>query len=168
MPNSYGFKLLKYFTPRFYNVLEIDASIPIEPQENCPACDTKLKTLATFIGNAGKQKMRYGVCANCGYVGYIDRPSQEWIKNYYLDTWDEAKSRDISVEAERYKKDGPRKFKAMSILEKLPADKNRYVLEIGCGYGRTLHALQNFGFKAFFVGITKEHPKAHFRPILSV
>ena len=147
MPSSQGFKLLKYFHPRFYNVLDVDASIPMDAQELCPACDIKLKTLADFFGQEGKQRMRYGVCADCGYAGYIDRPSQEWVKNYYLDTWDEAKTRNIPEEVENYRKAGQRKFKAMSILERLSVDKNRYALEIGCGYGRTLRALQDFGFK---------------------
>src|SRR3989344_6872081 len=95
-----AFKISRLLAPRYYKVLEITKEIPFDVQPNCPCDRSPLKTFCTFLGNEGRDKIRVGVCDACGYVGYIDRPAGDWIRNYYSTTWDAGGENETRIEAE--------------------------------------------------------------------
>lgn len=147
-----GFKVEDFLELRDWRILDIDEKIPIVGELNCPSEGEELRTICTFIGNNGKKRMRVGCCQMCGYIGYIDRPTKDWINNFYLNEWDEAKIKDINKEvAEKkkgvLKKDKNRKKDMLGFLKKFSFDKNRYVFEIGSGYGGTLSKMRELGFE---------------------
>lgn len=153
-PNLLGFKVHDFLDLYDWKVLDINKSVPIISHLQCPADGGPLKCVSSFIGNEGAQKIRLGCCPSCGYVGYMDRPSDVWIGNFYSNIWDEAnaKTKDISGIAEDFreklaKKDFGRKQEVSTLSKKFPIDKNRFICEIGCGYGTTLKQLELRGFK---------------------
>lgn len=153
-PNLLGFKIHDFLGLLDWKVLDINPSVPLVSYLTCPADGEFLKCVSSFIGNEGAQKIRLGCCPSCGYVGYMDRPSDVWIVNFYSNVWDEAnvKTKDISGIAEDFreklaKKDFGRKQEVLTLSKKFPIDKNRFICEIGCGYGTTLKQLELRGFK---------------------
>jgi len=153
MSKSYlGFKIEKVLQFQIYKVLNIEPTIPMVRQPYCPSDEVRLKTICTFVGNKGKQKLKVGCCPSCGYVGYIDRPSKDWINNFYLRMWDRAKDRNIVEKSEKLRKNFTsghigKKREIIYLAQKLPLDKNRYICEIGSGYGKLLKHMEVLGFK---------------------
>ena len=98
-----GVKILKFLDLRGWKVLDWDKNIPVSEQTLCPADDEKLKTIATLVGYEGRQKLRVGCCDQCGYIGYIDRPTKEWISKFYFEDWAGAKERDIGEHVAKLK-----------------------------------------------------------------
>lgn len=153
-PNLLGFKVNNFLDLYDWKVLDINPSVPLVSYLACPADGISLKCVSSFIGNEGAQKIRLGCCPSCGYVGYMDRPSDVWISNFYSNVWDEAntKTKDISGIAEDLrekliKRDFGRKQEVLTLSKKFFIDKNRFICEIGCGYGTTLKQLELRGFK---------------------
>ena len=138
--------------------MEIDASIPLAVSSDCPSCDHALKTLCIFVGNNGAQKIRIGSCETCGYTGYIDRPTKEWIERFYSESWDKGnpgtQEERVRLEVERRKKQFEegldkltnRTYRAQDKW-KDKFDKSRAVCEMGCGYGFQLEHLKQWGFQ---------------------
>src|SRR5262249_30516941 len=69
---------------------------------NCQSCTTPLEPIVTFVGT---NRIRIGFCP-CGYLGYMERPTKEWINNFYLKKWDEVEFDKIVKELESRKKYG--------------------------------------------------------------
>lgn len=154
---SFGFQIEQFRKLNNWKLLEIDAGIPLAVSSNCPSDDQELRTLCTFVGNDGTQKIRIGYCENCGYMGYIDRPTKKWMGTFYAESWDKgnpATQKDrVRLETERRKiqfSEGFDKFTNRTYLlqNKLKDQlkKDRPVCEIGCGYGFQLQRLKNWGF----------------------
>jgi len=147
--NLFSFRVSNIFIPRFLNILEVTPDFPLTEQVSCPADETVLKTLCTLIGNGGAPRIRIGCCPTCGYVGYIDRPAEDWIKSYYSDTWDHADKKNIEAEAAQQKA-RPGKLERLGMtaeqFEQLGVDKNCFILEIGSGIDRIPKGLQQIGY----------------------
>ena len=94
---SLGFKILDFGALHGWKILELDASVPLSTEPNCPACFSSLETIVTLAGNGGQQRLRVGCCPACGYIGYIDRPTREWVRQFYLSIWDSAASKDVAA-----------------------------------------------------------------------
>lgn len=155
---SHGFKVKRFRKLNNWKLLEMDASIPLTVSLGCHADGTSLRTLCAFVGNGGKQKIRIGCCERCGYTGYIDRPTKEWIGKFYSESWDKgnpATQEDrVRLEVERRKKqfaEGTDRFTNRTYLLqnkfKNLFKKDRPVCEIGCGYGFQLEHLKDWGFE---------------------
>jgi len=148
----FSFKVTDLFIPRFLHTLELTSDIPMVEKMRCVSDKSELKVVCTLIGNAGSKRMRIGCCPTCGYIGYIDRPTGEWIRDYYANVWDDAnrKRENIDVEVEKLKarpgKISPMKITALE-LEELGINKNRSVLEIGSGLDLVPKGLKNLGYK---------------------
>lgn len=150
-PLCLGFKIEKFLDLKNFQVLEISASVPLAKQESCPSDGTRLSTLCTFVGNSGTQKIRFGACRNCGYAGYIDRPTKEWINDFYLHTWDSAGEADVESEIQKAKErliagDMSKEKESVLLIKKLGLAKNRAICELGCGYGGSLRQIKDLGF----------------------
>lgn len=149
---QYGFKIIDMpevqqglspaSTWRRVNVFDF----AIETHPNCPIDGTAFETIAALVSLTNGERLRVGCCPRCGLVGYIDRPSQADIDRYYAEIWmgetpNEARdlSWSIAIAGETSKQD-------IDTLSSLPLDRDLPVLEIGCGYGRTIKALRESGF----------------------
>ena len=159
-----GFKILRFGELQGWRVLEVDSEVPLDVQEKCPADGVKLETIATLVAEGGAARIRVGHCSSCGYIGYIDRPTKEWINKFYSSIWDKADSRDIESDIlkqrqksfipaspdasqgglPKYAKSGRR---AAEFLDKFGIDKSRPVCEIGSGFGESLKQIYDLGFK---------------------
>ncbi len=144
--------------------LDIDENIPFEELKNCPACRTERQVVAELQSRRTSKKIRYGICATCGYMGYIDRPSQDWLANYYSRDWDKLITRsieEIRSETGLEAKSGPKtsRFIAFSLAQQLPIDKNKSILEIGSGYGEVLKNFKDIGFNSV-VGVENSEHRA--------
>jgi 2-polyprenyl-3-methyl-5-hydroxy-6-metoxy-1,4-benzoquinol methylase len=164
--NRLGFKIEKVLELNNFKVLEIGQEISFDSQLHCPSDGVELKTICTLIGNDGKQKLRIGGCSSCGYVGYVDRPTKTWISNFYLTTWDGAQSQDVQKKTyqlhERLMAGHLGKEReVLALSEKWPIDRNRYICEIGCGYGELLKQMEQLGFTKL-IGIENSLHRAEF------
>lgn len=117
----------------------------IETHPNCPIDGTPLETIAGLVSLTLPEKIRVGCCPRCGLVGYIDRPSQSDIDRYYAETWMGETFADAHARALYLSLFEPSESDARLLVD-LPVDRSLPVLEIGCGYGRTINALQRTGF----------------------
>ncbi len=166
---SLGFKIVKFLKLDDWIPLIIDEQIRIAQQNNCPSDSTALRTLCTLVGVEGDQKMRIGCCPSCGYTGYIDRPTKEWIKQFYIENWDRAKTINLNQEVKKQKKQfalmNPRNEriarveKIVQFLRFIGYDSTRPILEIGSGYGMGLKYLERAGFTRL-TGIENSYHRA--------
>jgi 2-polyprenyl-3-methyl-5-hydroxy-6-metoxy-1,4-benzoquinol methylase len=103
-----------------------------------------------------------GCCPECGHISYVDRPTQDWIYRYYLETWDEDRSSGEAMAAAAGKAanaaDGA-SHAPVRLAQGLPIDRSRPVCEIGCGYGTSLRQLAAAGFSRL-VGIEASRHRA--------
>lgn len=162
----FGFKIVQFLELHNWKVFSVDSSTPFEVQNACPADTVPLKTICTLVGNGGAQKIRIGCCPACGYTGYIDRPSKEWIKSFYLHTWSDEKFRNVAEEVadllakDTVSKDRMRRITyTVEFLKKRGIGKDKAICEIGCGYGSILKRLKDAGFKNL-VGIENSTHRA--------
>ncbi|OGF82223.1 hypothetical protein A3B18_02800 [Candidatus Giovannonibacteria bacterium RIFCSPLOWO2_01_FULL_46_13] len=144
--NLFGFRLIKFLELGDWKALEFDGAISLQENVSCPGDGNKLRTVVTLVSGDGGQKIRLGVCESCGYFGYMDRPTREWIENFYTSVWREGEE----APADILSKDKKRKKEMMAFLKKFPIDKSRPVLEIGSGYGGAIAQLKKLGFKNIF------------------
>jgi len=144
--------------------LTIPMGAPMDVQTACPACETKLETVARIVGHGGEQAIRYGLCPSCGYMGYIDRPEQKWIIDYYSKDWDQEFIRP----PEQMRKDADdllnrrgkmSRILTLDLLGKMSVDKDRPVVEIGSGYGLVLKNFERDGFRKI-VGVENSMHRA--------
>ena len=135
--------------------LALSKSIPMETQNKCPSCGTKLEAVASLVSCGKKQEIRVGVCVYCGYVGYIDRPQEKWIVDFYAKDWDQE-----FIKSEGHMRSdvilpqgiGPKgsRHAAFGVYKELDVDKNLPFLEIGSGYGQVMENFKLAGFQKLF------------------
>lgn len=133
------------------NSMPLLDGVPMDAQTACPACGTALETCARLVPKGGVKSVRYGLCPQCGYMGYIDRPTQRWIIDFYSQDWDQEFIR--TPEQMRQDADGMMEKKgklsrwiAASLIEKLPVGKDRMICEMGTGYGLVLEFFKRKGW----------------------
>lgn len=130
-----------------YRTVAIDRGVPLEHQEACPCCAVRLVASAALTGSDGGL-LRVGECPECGYVGYMDRPSEAWLERFYRTEWDGAPLRDIAREARvRPVRMAGTKGVVLSRIADLVPDRTRLVCDVGCGKGEALAALDRMGFR---------------------
>ncbi len=134
------------------NTLAVTKDMAWEAQTGCPACEKALETCAKLVNHDGSQTVRFGLCPSCGYMGYVDRPTERWIIDFYSKDWD----REFIRPEEQMRKDADDLLQgkgkasrplAVGLLEKIGADKERYICDIGSGYGQVMRFFQHAGFK---------------------
>ena len=130
--------------------LSLDEKMPFDSWLICPSCQTSLKTICRLI-DVSDRKVRVGLCENCGYMGYMDRPTEAWMKLFYNREWDKAFPRTLAEIQKSTVLPGkgikPSRYLAVSLVEKIKPDKERLVCEIGSGYGEVLKYFNDAGFK---------------------
>lgn len=158
-------KIEDIYTASRVRVFDLPEKIPLEEQDICPSCDNALKAVCVFSNSKNMQKVRFGLCDFCGYSGYMDRPSKEWIADFYSRKWDKKspRSREDVIKSVALPKQGPKagRWLTFSLADKVKVDKERLVCEIGCGYGEVLKNFENAGFKNL-IGIEHSNHRADF------
>lgn len=157
----------------------------IESHPNCPIDGTAFETIAALVSLTLPEKIRIGCCPRCGLVGYIDRPSQADIDRYYAETWmGQQLDDEVQQMAEAINAGLDDTKRETEVFKSLPVDRSLPVLEIGCGYGRIVHALKQAGFtnidatehcqaraeavrRVFGVNVTTEMPQKRYGLIVS-
>ena len=158
MAGVLGFRVLRPLTFDNLQKLVITDAIPFVYQRQCPACaDRDLAVLAILCEGDGKKKIRVGYCPGCGYAGYIDRPTGEWIADFYSSgMWDKTRGQGEEKSKRRITEVSRghfgKKNDTVRMIETIDVDRRQPVLEIGCGYGESLGQLKHMGFERL-VGI---------------
>lgn len=130
-----------------YRPIVLDRTIPLTAQEICVACAAKLRAVCIFRSKQEHSRVRLGYCESCGYLGYMDRPTREWVTSFYSEVWDAAQYRDAKKAAQKLKtRISPLQQHLIDLLKTVPIEKNRLVCDIGCGKGGVLKALADNGF----------------------
>ena len=125
---------------RDLRAVEIDSKFEFNKNETCPACARKLEVLLILVGEDGT-KVKIGACDSCGYIGYMDRPTQKWLSNFYLEEWAVDRKEDFkSAELQ------PRKEKVIEKAAGMLEGKNATIFEVGSGKGEILREFNKLGF----------------------
>jgi 2-polyprenyl-3-methyl-5-hydroxy-6-metoxy-1,4-benzoquinol methylase len=142
-----GFVVERPLELRGWTALDIADQVPLAEVAECPAGDGALRVLATFVDSEGRPRIRLGCCPSCGHVTYIDRPTTQWMDQYYLESWDGHDIEKRSSSRERKLETSGKKEKTVVALAKgLDVDRARPVCEIGSGWGLSLKHLLDAGF----------------------
>ncbi|MBP6885656.1 MAG: class I SAM-dependent methyltransferase [Candidatus Pacebacteria bacterium] len=130
-------------------VRELPSDIILEREPLCPCCDIEMNIVCALVAHQGKQILNIGACPECGTRGYIDRPSRQWIEEFYTDTWDIH----TALNAEQVRafprieldKKSSRRVAAIA-ASSLDVARRLRALDIGVGYGSILRHFQESGF----------------------
>lgn len=153
-PNLYAFQILNYW--KTDDLRRIKVIFPLVAQHSCPADETKLQVICTMFGNNGKQRIRIGACDNCGYIRYVDYPSKKWLDKFYRSEWLSVREKDVIAEVNRrrgmskYEIESDRAIRTRKLerfLKRHKIAKNRWLLEIGCGFGQSLSYFNENGYQ---------------------
>ncbi len=147
--------------------LSVDSNTPLTSSKLCPTCDTVLSPLTVLTTHKkSSPRILIGVCEHCGYLGYMNRPTDEWIVEFYNNTWDQEHKRskehvisNVNLKTTGVKSSRHLAFKLLENIQKV--DTSRPFCEIGAGYGEILKNAQNFGFTKV-IGIEHSKHRAEF------
>lgn len=119
----------------------------------CPCDESGLSAVLQFVQNDVVCMPGPQICAclQCGYVGYIDRPSEQWFRDFYASQWDEnARNNQEEVRRKVRNAAATQVQPGVSIALACRPDKSSRILEFGCGYGVSLAQLQKVGYENVF------------------
>jgi len=159
----YGFQIDDYLDLHGWQVIDL-GGVPLATVPECPADGAPLRTLCMLSSRTDRIAVRIGCCPECGHITYIDRPTQEWIYQYYLETWDSATARGTAEGRAAVLEKFARGYQAIEhstvrLARELPIDRSLPVCEIGCGFGVSLRQLAASGFEQL-VGIEPSRHRA--------
>lgn len=139
--DKYGFTLNAPLTLQQWRPIEMGAAVPFEEQRACPCDDTPLLRFAEHRSMQNEKTIRLGWCSVCNYLGFIDRPTIEWMVRFYASgMWDSNKVRETSRAI--FHGNG-----VLTLLLQLPVDRAHTICDVGCGYGEALLFLKERGFQ---------------------
>ncbi len=142
---SPGFKLVSFDQLGKWKPITIDPNIPLERSSVCFACGSALEKIAALVNNKKDLSLSLGCCTMCGIVTYIDRPNQKWLTDFYTHTWDNVTQPIENIAIKELKK--PRASHFSHIAKSIGLKASDSILDIGSGYGGTLAALAELGYK---------------------
>ncbi|MBP9701580.1 MAG: class I SAM-dependent methyltransferase [Candidatus Pacebacteria bacterium] len=133
-------KLLVTDTPNLagWKKIEVKNIEQFQANTSCICCLGRLETLATI--QDPKHSLRIGCCDSCGFVTLIDKPSHQWIIDFYAKTWNVEEGQKKFANAEH------KESRLAPILEKLQIKKDTPILEIGTGRGGNFAAMKKIGY----------------------
>lgn len=127
--------------------IKMTDEIPFDVQTQCPACRIDLIVFCTLVASDDYKRIRIGACETCGYLGYIDRPSKDWMVRYYEEDWDNARMRDVKKDAAELKHALSKEQQDLvNLAVGTGVRRTRAVCDIGCGNGGILKGMADVGF----------------------
>lgn len=112
--------------------------------EKCPCCKSRLEEVfrleSSFI-NDERVYLGRGLCKTCGYLGCSRTFSPEWVDNYYRKEWTNS-NRTLNIEMTS----NLTNIRPLELLEKV-LDKDAFILDAGAGYGSSIKAFYESGYK---------------------
>lgn len=143
-----GFRLHYFRDLQELRPVAMDARVPMDRQNACPACGGEITTIVTLVAHGDANRIRLGWCQLCGWRGYRDRPAASWFRDFYREEWDNARRRDAKAEAARIRSwISEAQRSSIALAARLIPDRNRPVCEIGCGTGSALKEFGAMGFR---------------------
>jgi SAM-dependent methyltransferase len=115
--------------------------LDIETVGQCPCDGGDLEVIAELTSQTTDERIRLGCCSVCGFVTYIDRPSQAAVSEYYKSTWMGESPAEAIAKAEKQKAAAG----DTSLLDSLGVPSDCWALEIGAGYGGNVALLKQAG-----------------------
>lgn len=117
----------------------------LEAADSCRVCSSSSTRKIIEIGGSDWEKtLDLSQCLDCGHIYYSQLFSEETILNYYENEWA------VDQKTMRPTLSLP-KSKALNIISDLNyGDLDLKFIDIGCGSGGSLHALQQAGYKNLF------------------
>lgn len=147
-----------------YKICELDPTVTTVVEPFCPCDSSPLSTVCTLVGRDGQQRIRVGCCSSCGYIGYIDRVTKEWLIRYNAEIYDSPEKIEIAEEVRS--RNRPLTYRelrkadnAVQLMHNIAVDKKKPVCEIGAGYGDTLKRFSELGFAAV-IGVENSKHRA--------
>lgn len=112
----------------------------------CPCCLCTLDTFALLSADREEDsdRIRIGRCSGCGYFGYIDKPSKDWISTFYNEVWDVNTKNSIDT----IKPFSPSVI--IDIAKELNIGLSESIFDIGAGNGQILRQFKDAGFANLF------------------
>lgn len=126
----------------------IPMDMPLVQQTHCPCDGVELQTACNLIGD--DVTVRVGMCPQCGYLGYIDRPTREWFEQFYNSDWDGQGQNDTEATAEVIRRDYRKHDTLTELVKQSGVGKDEWILEIGAGYGCVMQQLKEAGYANVF------------------
>ena len=115
-----------------------DMELVVVPE--CPCCNEKMDPMVLLNDKVSENSVRIGHCSGCGYIGYIDKPTEAWIHTFYNETWDKSTEKTLT----EIKPFSP--SIVVEIAKELGIDHQDTVFDIGTGYGQLLKQFKDAGF----------------------
>lgn len=152
------FRIKEYGELSGWRPIEMD--MPLVQQTHCPCCNAPLETACALVGD--NATVRVGSCPHCGYLGYIDRPHQQWFEDFYNADWDGQGKRDTDATAQVILRDYKSHDTMTELVKQSGVGKDEWLLEIGAGYGAVMQQLKEAGYQ-FVHGV---EPSKHRRELI--
>ena len=138
---NFGFVFERPLALKHWRTIEMGADIPFEEQNVCPCDGSPLRLFAEHKSMQSEKTIRIGWCSVCNYLGYVDRPTSEWMARFYASgMWDSGKVREGAHGV--FRGNG-----VLALLSELSVGKEKTICDIGCGYGEALSFLKERGFQ---------------------
>lgn len=120
----------------------VDASaVPLVKVTKCPCCQDELKDIAVLTEKSHSATVAIGHCADCGYIGYTDKPTADWVADFYNETWDTDDKKTVETVVP---------FSSsvvVKIIKELGTKDTDSIFDIGAGYGQVLKQCREEGYK---------------------
>lgn len=109
----------------------------------CPCCNSKLiPTLNLKSKSPEIPVLSRGLCKNCGYFGVASTLTPEWLESYYLKEWTNTEAVNNIELTTSLTNDRP-----LKMISRHLNDKNATILDAGAGYGSSIKAFSEAGYK---------------------
>jgi 2-polyprenyl-3-methyl-5-hydroxy-6-metoxy-1,4-benzoquinol methylase len=136
-------------------------SSEVEILNSCPACGSANFTVLSEVSLPNENAfLSTALCDHCNHVFRNTRPSEEWFFRAFDDRHAQQQQAGVSpinqeVEADRYKR-----YAAIGEFFKVNFPEVKSVLDVGCGPGTGLIALNDLGFNC--TGIDADESRASY------
>ena len=118
-----GIRIEDVLTGSRVKVFKLPENIPLDRQNQCPSCANPLKPVCVFSNAENNQEIRFGLCDFCGYGGYMDRPTKEWMVDFYRNKWDKQspRTREDVIKSSVLPKEGAKagRYLTFSLINKM-------------------------------------------------
>lgn len=136
------FNIADVLTPPGMKCLEVEPAALDFHIENCIVCGKSWSDTLSLKLNGSEKGATRGYCTHCGYLGLKRTFSPKWVDDYYSKEWTNLAHVDQQERTSTFSNE----FTA-NIIERHVSNRDAKILDAGAGYGSSLRALINRGYK---------------------